>query len=169
MTDISTLTLDSTLRFPAHSLLSLACQALRLLHAHYTQQYETALTAGDEDSEYENVQNIGDVEITLQDLDPVYFADTRLQSGFTLWSATELARRAEPQARISALLELGRIPKACGVIPDAAKFWRESRAANVDVTEMENEDVQLDLLIFLSEKWERAGLFKLMTAGSHSA
>ena len=75
-------TLEGTLRFPAHSLLSLASQIVRLLNAHYTQQYETALTAGD-DSEVESVENLTDVQITLQQLDPVYWkelADKRLQS-----------------------------------------------------------------------------------------
>ena len=82
-TAISTLTLDGTLRFPAHSLLSLASQAVRMLHAHHTQQYQTFLTAGNEDSEVESVENLTDVEITLKELDPVYWkelADRRLQS-----------------------------------------------------------------------------------------
>ena len=82
-TAIFTLTLDGTLRFPAHSLLSLACQTVRLLHAHHTQQHQTSLTAGDEDSEVESVENLTDVEITLQELDPVYWkelADRRLQT-----------------------------------------------------------------------------------------
>lgn len=68
-------TLDGTLRFPSHSLLSLACQAVRLLHAHYTQQYETALTAGDEDSEVEFMENLTDVSITQGVLDPVYWKE----------------------------------------------------------------------------------------------
>ena len=82
-TAISTLTLDGTLRFPAHSLLSLASQTVRLLHEHYTQRHQTAVTAGDEASEDDSVQNLTDVEITLQELDPVYWkelADKRLQS-----------------------------------------------------------------------------------------
>lgn len=83
MTTISTLTLDGILRFPAHSLLSLASKTVRLLHSHYTQRHQTALTAGDEASEEESVENLTDVEITLRELDPVYWkelADKRLQS-----------------------------------------------------------------------------------------
>ena len=80
---ISTLTLDGTLRFPAHSLLSLASQTLRLLHAHHTQQHQASLAAGDEDSEVESVENLTDVEITLREIDPIYWkdlADRRLQT-----------------------------------------------------------------------------------------
>jgi hypothetical protein len=60
---------------------------------------------------------------------------------------------------MSVLLELSRIPKAFWVVPQAVKLWRESRG---DGTEKEGEDAQLDFLIFLSEKRERAGLFKLV-------
>jgi len=81
-----------------------------------------------------------------------------LVGGFTSWTATELARRAEPQARMSALLELSHT----WVVPEAVKLWWESRGAYVKATEeKESEDAQLDLLNFLSEKRERAGLFKL--------
>ena len=79
---ISTLMLDGTLRFPVHSLLSLTLQVVCLLHAHHTQQHQKSLTAGDEDSEAESVENLTDMEITLQELDPVYWkelADRRLQ------------------------------------------------------------------------------------------
>ena len=72
-----------SLSFPAQSLLSLACQSVRLLHAHHTKQHQAALTTGDEDSEAESVENLTDVELTLQELDPVYWkelADERLQS-----------------------------------------------------------------------------------------
>ena len=201
---ISTLTLDGTLRFPAHSLLSLASQTVRLLHAHFTQQHQISLSAGDEASENESVENLTDVEITLQELDPVYWkelADKRLHAagkssynkyratllysklnvyltrslmlcvvgGFTSWTATELARRAEPEARMSVLLELSRIPKAFWVVPQAVKLWRESQGARVNGTEnQESEDAQLDFLIFLSEKRERAELFKLVTADDNA-
>ena len=37
--------------------------------------------------------------------------------GFTSWTATELARRAETEARVSVLLELDRVPKAFWVVP----------------------------------------------------
>ena len=83
--------------------------------------------------------------------------------GFTSWTATELARRAEPKARMSVLLELGRIPKAFYVVPEAVKLWRESRgAANA------TENAQLDFLIFLSEKRGRAELFELVSADGNA-
>ena len=89
--------------------------------------------------------------------------------GFTSWTATELARRAEPEARMSVLLELSRIPKASYVVPQAVKLWRESRGAGVNGTEnQESEDAQLDFLIFLSEKPGRAELFKLVTADGNA-
>jgi hypothetical protein len=80
MTNAATpiLILDGT-----HSLLLLASKVVHSLHSHYDQQYQTALTAGDEDSEVENVENLNDVELTLQELDPVYWkelVDRRLQS-----------------------------------------------------------------------------------------
>lgn len=85
--------------------------------------------------------------------------------GYTTWTAAELARRSKPETRMSVLFELGRIPKAFWVVPDAVKLWRESRGAHMDGTENQrNEDAQLDLLIFLSEKRARAELFKLVTA-----
>ena len=85
--------------------------------------------------------------------------------GFTSWTATELARRAEPKARMSILLELNRIPKASFVVPEAVKLWWESRGAGVNDTEIqESEDAKLDFLVFLSEKRGRAELFKLVTA-----
>ena len=85
--------------------------------------------------------------------------------GFTSWIATDLACRAEPEARMNVLLELGRILKTFWVVPQAVKLWRESRGAGVNSAEnQENEDVQLDFLIFLSEKRERAELFKFVTA-----
>lgn len=74
--------LEGSLSFPLDLLLSLASQTVRLLNAHYSQQYEIALTAGD-DSEVESVEALTDVQITLQQLDPVYWkelADKRLQS-----------------------------------------------------------------------------------------
>ena len=187
---ISNLTLDGILRFPAHSLLSLASQSIRLLHTHYTQQHQTSLTTGDEASEDESVENLTDVEITLRELDPVYWkglADVRLQStgklyrlmlssklnvyvvgGYTSWTVAELARRAEPQTRISVLLELGRIPKAFWVVPQAVKLWRESQGAGTDDTDKKSEDAQLDFLIFLSEKRGRAELFKFVTVDDHA-
>ena len=70
---------------------------------------------------------------------------------------------------MTAFLELGSIPKAFWVVPQAVKLWRESRGAGADVTEeRESEDAQLDLLIFLSEKRERTGLFKLVAADGHA-
>lgn len=63
-----------------------------------------------------------------------------------------------------ALLDLGRIPKAFWVKPPAVNLWRGSRGTDVDGTEMESEDAQLDFLVFLSEKRERAGLFGFVTA-----
>ena len=82
--------------------------------------------------------------------------------GFSSWTATELARRAELQTRTTALLELGRIPKAFWVVPEAVKLWRESRGAGGEDTKArETEDAELDFLIFLSEKQERAELFRL--------
>ena len=55
------------------------------------------------------------------------------------------------------------------MVPQAVKLWRESRGAGVNVTqEKESEDAQLDLLIFLSEKRERAGLFELVIADGHA-
>lgn len=93
-------TLDGNLRFRAHLLLSLASQTVRLLNTHYTQQYETALTTDDDDSEVESVENLNDVRV---------------------------------------LFELGCIPKAFWVMPEAVKIWRESRGASVDGTEMESE------------------------------
>lgn len=82
-TAISALTLDGTLRFSANSLLSLASQIVRLLHTHHSQQRETFLAAGDEDSEVESVENLTDIEILLRELDPVYWkevADRRLET-----------------------------------------------------------------------------------------
>ena len=70
------LTLDGT------ELLSLASKVVHLLHSHYEQQYQTA-TAGDEDSDTDMVDNLNDVELTLKELDPVYWkelADKRLES-----------------------------------------------------------------------------------------
>jgi hypothetical protein len=64
-----------------HSLLSLASKAVGSLHLHYNQQWQTALTVGDEDSEAESVENVYDVELTLQELDPVCFVDRRLSTG----------------------------------------------------------------------------------------
>ena len=80
MTKAATLILTS---HGAHSLLSLACKALQLLHSHHHQQFQAAQTAGDEDAEVESVENLNDVEQTLKELDPVYWkelADGRLQS-----------------------------------------------------------------------------------------
>ena len=89
--------------------------------------------------------------------------------GFTSWTATELAHRAEPKTRMSVLLELGRIPKASFVVPEAVKLWRESRGAGVNGTEnQQNEDAQLDFLIFLSEKRGRAELFKVVSADGNA-
>lgn len=66
---------------------------------------------------------------------------------------------------MSVLLELSRIPKASFVVPEAVKLWRESRGAGVNgAGNQENEDARLDFLNFLSEKWRRAKLFKLVTA-----
>ena len=48
--------------------------------------------------------------------------------------------------------------------PAAVNLWRGSRGTDVDGTEMESEDAQLDFLVFLSEKRERAGLFGFVTA-----
>jgi hypothetical protein len=81
--------------------------------------------------------------------------------GYTSWTATELTRRAELQTRITALLELGCIPKAFWVVPEAVKLWRQSRGAGGEDTKArEVEDAELDFLIFLSEKRERAELFR---------
>ena len=89
--------------------------------------------------------------------------------GLTSWTATELARRAEPEARIRVLLELGRIPKSFSVVPQAVKFWRESRGAGMNGTEnQEPESEQLDFLNFLSEKRGRVELFKLVTADGNA-
>ena len=89
--------------------------------------------------------------------------------GFTSWTATEFARRADPKVRMSVLLELGRIPKASFVVPEAVKLWRESRGAGVNgIENQENEDAQLDFLIFLSEKRGRAELFKLVIADGNA-
>jgi len=63
--------------------LSLASKAVHSLHSHYEQQLQTAETAGDEDLETEILENLNDVEITLIELDPVYWkelADKRLES-----------------------------------------------------------------------------------------
>ena len=85
--------------------------------------------------------------------------------GSTLWTAAKLARRAEPEVRMSFLLELSRIPEASFVVTQAVKLWRESRGAGVNGAEnQESEDAQLDFLNFLSEKRGRAELFKLVTA-----
>jgi len=54
-----------TASFLAHSLLFLASHTLRLLHAHYTQQYEASLATGDDDSEGESADNLNDVDIML--------------------------------------------------------------------------------------------------------
>lgn len=72
-TAISALTLDGTFRFPAHSLLSLASQIVRLLHGHCIQQLEKCLY--DEDEYESTLENWNDVEITLQELDPVYWKE----------------------------------------------------------------------------------------------
>ncbi|KAM6503392.1 hypothetical protein JOM56_000335 [Amanita muscaria] len=80
--------------------------------------------------------------------------------GFTSWTATELAHRAKLQTRITALLALGRIPKAFWVVPEAVKLWRKSRRAGGEDTKAMTEDAELDLLIFLSENRERAELFR---------
>ena len=88
--------------------------------------------------------------------------------GFTSWTATELACRAEPKARMSILLELSRIPKAFYVVPEAIKLWRESREAANATENREREDAQLDFLIFLSEKRGRAELFKLVSADGNA-
>lgn len=165
---ISTLTLES-----AQPLLALASNSVRLLHSHYTKGHEKALATGDEDAESEHVENLIDVEITLRELDPVYWkelADKRLQPGtsapywnvfdqlkpatvgsFTSWSSEELARRADTKARITALLGLGSTPKAFWVVPEAVKHWREARVASL-AKDNESEDVQLDLLVFFERK-----------------
>ena len=83
MTTTATLRLDGTLRLPAHSLFTPASQTVHLLHAHLTQQHQTSLTADDEASAVESVENLTDVEITLQELDLVYWkelADRRWQT-----------------------------------------------------------------------------------------
>ena len=76
---ISTMiTLDGT-----DSLLLLASQVVRSLHSYYTQQHQKAVTAGDDVSEVDLVDNLNDMELTLRELDPVYWkglADKRLES-----------------------------------------------------------------------------------------
>ncbi|KIL71516.1 hypothetical protein M378DRAFT_19833 [Amanita muscaria Koide BX008] len=155
MTKAALLTLDGT-----QYLLSLASKAVHSLHSHYDQQRQMAVTAGDEDWEAKIVENLYDVELTLKELDPVYWkelVDKRLEStgGFTSWTATELARRAKLQTRINALLAIGRIPKAFWVVPEAVKLWRKRGAGGEDT----EADAELDLLIFLSENRKRAELF----------
>ncbi|KAF8337695.1 hypothetical protein F5887DRAFT_890474, partial [Amanita rubescens] len=121
--DCTMMTLDG-----AHSLLSLASKVVHSLYPHYEQQHQTAVTAGDEDSEAEIVENLNDVELTLKELDPIYWkelVDKRLE-GKALPHG-ELAHRAKLQTRIAALLALGRIPKAFWVVPEAVKLWRKSR------------------------------------------
>lgn len=82
--------------------------------------------------------------------------------GYTSWTAAEFAHNAELQTRITALLELGSIPKAFCVVPEAVKLWRKSRGAGGEDRNV--EDAELDLLIFLSEKWgQRADLFRPVT------
>jgi hypothetical protein len=64
-------------------LLSLASKVVHSLHSHYEQQCQMAVTAGDEDSEAEIVENLCDVELTLKELDPVCWkglVDKRLES-----------------------------------------------------------------------------------------
>ena len=50
-------------------------------------------------------------------------------------------------------------PEAFWVVPEAVKLWRESWEED---TKAKMEDAALDLLIFLSENWERAELFHPM-------
>ncbi|KAF8325529.1 hypothetical protein F5887DRAFT_1018708 [Amanita rubescens] len=151
MTEAAPLTLGGT-----DYLLSLASKVVQSLHSHYDQQLQTA---GDEDSEAEIAENLYDVELTLKELDPVCWkelVDKRLES-------TELAHRANLQTRITALLALGRIPKAFWVVPEAVKLWRKSQRAGGEDTKAKMEDANLDLLIFLSENRERAELFRPVT------
>lgn len=56
------------------------------------------------------------------------------------------------------------------MMPEAVKLWRESRGADAAAKgEKESEDAQLDLLIFLSEKRDGAGLFKFVNAEAESS
>ena len=75
---LTMMTLDGT-----HSLLELAAEVIRSLHSYYEQQHQTAVTAGDEDSEVDIVENLNDVELTLKELDPIYWkglVDKRCES-----------------------------------------------------------------------------------------
>lgn len=67
----------------------------------------------------------------------------------------------DERQRITNLLALGTIPKAEYVLTEAVKRHREGREANTDRSEIEKEDVLLDLLVFLAGKRERAALFSV--------
>jgi hypothetical protein len=45
-----------------------------LLHLHYEQQLQTAVTAGDEDSEADIVENLNNMEITLQEHPTTFYS-----------------------------------------------------------------------------------------------
>lgn len=64
---------------------------------------------------------------------------------------------------MTGLLMIGAVPKAFWTVPEAVKRYREARSASVAKVhaQAEDEDALLDLLIFLAEKRERAGLFSL--------
>lgn len=57
---------------------------------------------------------------------------------------------------------MGNIPKAFWTVPEAVKRYREARLASVIKEQAEDEDVLLDILVFLAEKQERARLFSIV-------
>ena len=76
MTKAALLTLGGT-----QYLLSLVSKAVHSLHSHYEQQCQTAMTAGDKDSEAAEI--LYDVELMLRKLDPVCWkelVDKQLES-----------------------------------------------------------------------------------------
>lgn len=78
-------------------------------------------------------------------------------------SLIEMPKRlVDDKTQMTSLLALGAIPKAFWTIPKAVEFYRKARPSSVAKEEVENEDVLLDMLIFLAEKRERAGLLSVV-------
>ncbi|KAI0312370.1 hypothetical protein OF83DRAFT_1176703 [Amylostereum chailletii] len=154
----SIFTLDGQVCFPASELLAVARMCVRALHAHYATQQRANESAGDEEAAIEAAECLQDVEHTVHAIDPE-FRQELLSQRLEL-KDTPAIQPHDGMTELKTLLTISRMPKAFWVIPWAAKIRRETRPADASKEEVQHEDVLLDLLVFLAEKRERAGLFK---------
>jgi len=155
----------STIQYPFHALLKLARHILKDLEDHHRGLHTAAEDAGNEDDEYEEVQNLGDVSQCVCALDLLGWKKRRETAlgGHYDWDAEAHRDFNDPTLAEENLLTIGRIPKSEWVIPAAIMYRKEHRGEGVpgDI-EWKKEDALLAFLEFLA-KWEHAGLFAQVT------